>query len=71
MRKLAIALFLSTMALSALVPTAASSAASGHYYCTSDGIKSWTTDADKKDGRGWTYSGDRATYGDSGKCTKA
>lgn len=70
MRKLATAMFLSTIVISALVPTTASSG-TGHYYCNADGIKSWTTDAGKKDAAGWTYSGDRASYKDGGHCSKA
>ena len=35
----------------------ATSASAGHWYCTADGIKSWTTGA-ATDAHGWTYAGD-------------
>jgi len=47
-----------------------SMAGTGHWYCTSDGIKAWSTDASKKDAAGWTYSGDTSSYADGGKCKK-
>ena len=50
--------------------TSPSYAASGHWYCTADGIKSWTMNPNMSDASGWTYSGDRSSYSDSGHCTK-
>ncbi|HTP75717.1 MAG TPA: hypothetical protein VMJ73_01955 [Rhizomicrobium sp.] len=70
MRKFATVITLSVISGLVLAPTAALSGA-GHYYCTGDGIKSWSTDDSKKDAPGWTYSGDRTSYKDGGKCTKA
>ena len=49
----------------------ATSAATGHWYCTGDGIKSWTANADAKDAHGWSYDGDRAVYKDQGHCKHA
>jgi hypothetical protein len=45
-------------------------AASGHWYCTADGIKSWTSDPNTSDAAGWNYSGDRSSYKDGGHCSK-
>jgi hypothetical protein len=68
MHKLATAVLLSTLAI---VASTAALSGTGHYYCTGDGIKTWTSDESKKDATGWAYSGDRASYKDGGKCTKA
>ena len=65
--------FLTTAAFSCvalLALSTSSMAGAGHWYCTSDGIKAWSADPDKKDAAGWTYSGDRTSYSDGGKCTK-
>jgi hypothetical protein len=60
--------FVAGVALCASVTS--SSAGAGHWYCTSDGIKSWTTES-TGDSKGWSYSGDRSSYKDSGHCSKA
>jgi len=50
--------------------TSANAASAGHWVCTTDGIKSWTTDMAAKDAAGWKYDGaDRTSYKDGGKCT--
>lgn len=54
-----------------LLGATAANATSGHYVCTADGIKSWTTDSTATDAKGWTYSGDRSSYKDKGTCTKS
>ncbi len=46
-------------------------AATGHWYCTADGIKSWTSSPDTLDAKGWAYSGDRTAYKDGGSCKKS
>ena len=46
-------------------------AAGGHWYCTADGIRSWTSSPDAMDAKGWSYSGDRTAYKDSGHCAKS
>jgi len=46
-------------------------AATGHWYCTGDGIKSWTSSVDTLDAKGWSYSGDRTAYKDGGNCKKS
>ena len=60
------------VSLAAFAFTTSSTAASnGHWICTSDGIKSWTTNVATMDAAGWKYNGaDRTSYKDSGKCTK-
>ncbi len=51
--------------------TSATAASNGHWICTGDGIKSWTTNLAAMDAAGWKYEGpDRTSYKDSGKCTK-
>ena len=63
---------LAAAAFAALVlGTTAANAAAGHYVCSADGIKSWTTDASATDAKGWTYSGDRTSYKDKGTCKKS
>ena len=64
MRPLIAAAFLSILAFSP------ANAADGHWYCTSDGIKSWTT-SPATDAHGWKYDGDRAAYHDKGHCKPA
>jgi hypothetical protein len=66
MRIASTALFLTTLVL---LGTNAS-AATGHWYCTGDGIKSWTSNTDTMDAHGWSYSGDRTVYKDGGHCQK-
>lgn len=52
--------------------TSSIAASNGHWVCTSDGIKSWTTNTAAMDAAGWKYDGaDRTSYKDSGKCTHA
>jgi hypothetical protein len=68
MRSIITAAFVATLALCASATS--SSAGSGHWYCTGDGIKSWTADT-ATDAKGWSYSGDRASYKDPGHCAKA
>jgi hypothetical protein len=68
MRHVLAAALLVTVAFS--ISTTAASAASGHWYCTSDGIKSWTSDTGASDASGWTYSGDKSVYKDGGHCAK-
>ena len=66
--------FIKTAALSCfalLALSGASNAAAGHWYCTADGIRAWTSHADLKDAKGWTYAGDASSYADGGKCAKA
>ena len=46
------------------------SAGNGHWICTADGIKTWTSSLDTKDATGWSYSGDRTAYKDAGHCAK-
>lgn len=50
--------------------TGSASAGTGHWYCTTDGIKSWTMDAGAKDAHGWSFVGDSATYKTDGHCAK-
>jgi hypothetical protein len=61
-----------TASLLALLALAAgpAQAGAGHWYCTADGIRSWTTDSAMMDAKGWKYSGDRNTYRDGGHCAK-
>ncbi|HUO89687.1 MAG TPA: hypothetical protein VMU08_10965 [Rhizomicrobium sp.] len=68
MRHVLVAALLVTVALS--VSATAASAATGHWVCTADGIKSWTSDGGATDASGWTYSGDKSVYKDGGHCTK-
>lgn len=50
--------------------TTSAYASNGHWVCTSDGIRSWTTNVAATDAAGWKYDGaDRTSYKDSGKCT--
>ncbi len=68
MRQVVTAAFLAVIAVagSALPATSASA---GHWYCTADGIKSWTTSTAATDAHGWTYAGtDRTVYKDGGHC---
>ncbi len=65
MRQIIAAAFLSVLAF------APASAAAGHWYCTADGIKSWTADASAADAHGWSYDGDRTAYHDKGHCKHA
>jgi hypothetical protein len=65
MRHVFAAAFLSVIAFSP------ANAATGHWYCTGDGIKSWTSDAAASDAHGWKYDGDRAAYHDKGHCKAA
>jgi hypothetical protein len=67
MRSIITAAAFATIALCASATT--SSAGTGHWYCTSDGIKSWTTDT-ATDAKGWSYSGERSSYKDAGHCSK-
>jgi hypothetical protein len=67
MRHVSVAAFLVSVLLAS---STASAATTGHWYCTSDGIKSWTTDTATTDAHGWTYSGDKSVYKDGGKCEK-
>jgi len=58
-------------ALAAIAITTSANASNGHWVCTSDGIRSWTTNTAAMDAAGWKYNGaDRTSYKDSGKCTK-
>ncbi|MBL6852485.1 MAG: hypothetical protein ISS15_13670 [Alphaproteobacteria bacterium] len=58
-------------ALAAISFTTSASASNGHWVCTGDGIKSWTSDMGAKDASGWKYEGaDRTSYKDAGKCSK-
>jgi hypothetical protein len=66
MRHVIVAAFLVSVALI----SSTASAATGHWVCTSDGIKTWTSDTGTNDANGWTYNGDKSVYKDSGKCTK-
>ena len=66
MRKLLAAAFLSAIAMTG----STSAASTAHWYCTGDGIKSWTSDTGAKDAQGWTYSGDRTSYKAAGHCAK-
>ena len=63
----------STAALVAVLALLSSgaSAATGHWVCTGDGIRSWTSNTDTLDAKGWAYSGDRTKYGDGGSCKKS
>ncbi len=71
MRKVLAAVFLAALAASAFTATSFA-ATNGHWVCTSDGIKSWTTDTAATDAHGWSYQGtDRTSYKDSGKCSKS
>ncbi len=67
MRIVTTAALLAVLALS----TTSASAGTGHWYCTGEGIKSWTSSADLLDAKGWAYSGDRTTYKDAGHCAKS
>jgi len=59
------------VSLAAISLTTSANASNGHWICTSDGIKSWTTNVATMDAAGWKYDGaDRTSYKDSGKCTK-
>ena len=59
MRSIITAAAFATLAFCASATTSA--AGTGHWYCTSDGIKSWTTSA-ATDAHGWKYDGDRTAY---------
>ena len=60
------------VSVAAFTITTSASASNGHWVCTSDGIKSWTTNTATMDAAGWKYDGaDRTSYKDGGKCTKA
>ncbi len=63
----------STAALVAVLALLSSgaTAATGHWVCTGDGIKSWTSSLDMLDAKGWAYSGDRTKYKDDGACKKS
>jgi hypothetical protein len=65
MRHLIVAAFLGVLVISP------ATAATGHWYCTADGIRSWTYDTAAADAHGWAYDGDRATYKDKGHCKHA
>jgi hypothetical protein len=67
MRQVFAAAFLTAVALWAS-PSAATG--SGHWFCTGDGIKSWTDNPNMSDASGWNYSGNRSAYKDDGKCEK-
>jgi hypothetical protein len=70
MRTVLAAAFLSVLAASAFTSTS-SAAPVGHWVCTSDGIKSWTSDTAATDAHGWKYDGaDRTSYKDGGHCAK-
>jgi hypothetical protein len=70
MRNIITAAFLAAIAVAASALPAASATGS-HWYCTGDGIKSWTTGA-ATDASGWAYKGtDRTVYKDGGHCEKA
>ncbi len=70
MRHFTIAAFLAIIAVTGSALPAASAPA-GHWYCTGDGIKSWTSGT-AADAHGWTYMGtDRTAYKDGGHCAKA
>ena len=58
------------LSVCALWTSTSAAAGSGHWYCTADGIKSWTSDGGATDASGWTYSGDKSVYKDGGHCTK-
>jgi hypothetical protein len=64
MRHVFAAAFLSVIAFSP------ANAATGHWYCTGDGIKSWTAGA-ATDAHGWSYDGDRTSWHDKGHCKSA
>ena len=70
MRHTIAAAFLAAVAITASA-LPATSATAGHWYCTGDGIKSWTTNAAASDAHGWSYDGDRAVYKDPGHCKHA
>ncbi len=67
MRQIFAGAFLTALALLA---SPAAATGSGHWYCTADGIKSWTMDPNTSDASGWNYSGNRSAYKDGGKCDK-
>ena len=67
MRHVIAAAFLSVCAL---WTSTSAAAGSGHWYCTADGIKSWTLDPNTSDAAGWTYGGNRSSYKDGGHCSK-
>jgi len=66
MRLVTTAIVFAVLALS----VGSASAGTGHWVCTADGIKSWTSSLDTKDASGWSYSGDRTAYKDAGACKK-
>ena len=66
MRIVSTAILLAAMVLL----TGSASAATGHWVCTADGIKSWTSDPNTSDAAGWAYGGDRSAYKDGGHCSK-
>jgi hypothetical protein len=69
MRNVLAAAFLVAFAASFTTPLSATT--NGHWVCTADGIRSWTTDMAAKDATGWKYDGtDRTSYKDAGKCAK-
>ncbi len=63
--------FIALSCVTLLALSGAGNAATGHWYCSADGIKAWTTKADLQDAKGWTYGGDASSYADAGKCAKA
>ena len=67
MRGFIAASIVAAVALFAAVPAGAEG---GHWYCTADGIKSWTTGS-AADAKGWSFVGDRGTYKSDGHCAKA
>ena len=58
--------------VSLMLLATSANAADGHWVCTGDGIKKWTTTVSDMDAHGWKYDGtDRTSYKDTGKCTRA
>ncbi len=59
------------VSVAAIAFTTSANASNGHWICTGEGIKSWTTNVGATDAAGWKYDGaDRTSYKDGGKCAK-